>query len=622
MKPNMTNVTLRWAGAVLLAFMLLWHFAPVAAQGKILKPRQFNDGDSSITKQSRVAKDFDPFPHSSFPTVITLDERRLIEMDHEEFIDWIAVMPGFYPLDRAALGAPSYGQVLGLSSANLRLFFRGRALQDYLLGAPELNWIPPEALSRIVYDPFSLSTQGASIEAGLRSMEAVPPTSRVATRDGYYGLGTVDFDFGQKIAKDWVLNGGGRVATYGGRFSNSEGYGLNLRSEVAFETSQSLSGWGGVMQNKSNAEIPFTAISYNRDRYDGDIALIWKSHYIGVYGVQQRVAYGGGDRDGWDEVGTVYRKSKNWKDFECAMNLNLAAARWRLKGMSWSFTSFGSAAAAISWQRLDMPAVESQIGFDFSDDFAPERHLGLRVHHPLFSAVEFAAGAVQHQRMPSRFETDADFSHNEHFLPYDDAFLQYPTADIRGNRDLRNETHTTVFAGPSLIMQACTAAFSGFWLQVKDPIIWRVENDILRSWNASPQETYGMLGWISIRLNNRAEIGFSGSFAKSDASEGTLFPQLIGHTWVEFNQPAFQNELVMRLRIWSDYWGRRDFPIVEVRREVSENLTLNAKISAELLGVHLFWGVNNIFREQYELFPGYPMMHKEEVWGVSWNFQN
>jgi hypothetical protein len=611
-------MTTRQICAVLFAFLFLGQISPTGAQ-EIL---QFSGSDSSAAMQASSAATVDLLSRPSSPTAVTLDERRLTEMDHEEFSDWIAVMPGFYPLDRAVLGAPSYGQIPGLSSAYLRLSFRGRGLQDHLLGAPELNWIPPEALSRIVYEPFSLSSQGASIDAVLRTMETVPPTSRIATRDGYYGLGTVDFDFGQKIAPDLVLNGGGRVATYGGRFSNSEGYGLNLRSEVTFKASAALAGWGGVMQNKSNAEVPFSAVSYNRDRYDGDIAVIWKSHYIGVYGVQQRASYGGGDRDGWDELGAVYRRKMQWQDFVCSLDLNAAIARWRLKGMDWSSTSFGSAAADIHWLREDVLRVDSHIGMGLSDDFDPERHLGLRVRRLLFKSVEFAAGVTQHQRAPSRFETSADFAPAEHFLPYDAAFLLYPTADIKGKTDLRNETCTTVFVGPALNAPALTATLSGFWLRLKDPVQWRLEDNLLRPWNATPQETLGLLGWISIRPKEWAEAGLSGSFAQADGNDKSLFPEFIGHAWMEFNQPAFQEELILRLRIWSDYWGRRDFPTAADWREVGDNLTLNARISAELLGVHLYWGVNNILREEYELYPGYPMMHKEEVWGVSWNFQN
>ncbi len=616
-----SNRTFSRTCAVVLVFLLTWRSVPSAAQKKNVEIPQFSEEDSTAS-QSRAAETFAPSSKSFFPIAIVLNERKLIEMDHEEFSDWIAVLPGFYPLDRAALGAPAYGQIRGLSPAYIRLFFRERIYQDLLLGAPELNWIPPEALARVVYEPFSLSSQGASIEAVLRTMEATPPTSRVATRDGYYGLGTVDFDFGQKIAPELILNGGGRVATYGGRTSNSEGYGLNLRSEVAFEASEFLSGWGGVMQNKSNAELPFTDVSYNRDRYDGDIALIWKSHYIGVYGVQQRASYGGGDRDGWDEMGTIYRKKAKWNDLEFALDLNAAIARWRLKGMDWSSTSLGNVDLGINWQIKDGLAADSHLGLGLSDDFAPERHLGLRVSRRILKPVEFAVGVTQHQRMPSRFESSADFAPAEHFLPYDVAFLQFPEANIKGNRDLRNETCTTVFAGPALNMPALAATLSGFWLRLKDPVQWRLEDNTLRSWNASTMEIRGLLGWISFRPKSWMETGVSGSFTQNEGDDQHLFPEWIGHAWMEFNQPAFQNELVMRLRIWSDYWGRRDFPIAAGWREVDDHFILNARISAELLGVHLFWGVNNIFREQYELLPGYPMMHKEEVWGVTWNFQN
>lgn len=553
---------------------------------------------------------------------ITLDEEEMADTDQEEFSDWIMLMPGFYPLDQAGFAQPYRGLVMGLPPSAVSLHFRGREIQDHLLGVAEINWIPPEALSKLQYDPWPLDAPGGRIEADLRTMQPVPPSSRIATRDGYYGLGTVDFDLAQKITPDYLLVGGGRVATYGGRLYHSEGYGLNLRGEVVFRDSSDLWGWGGIMQSRLNSQVPFNNINHDREKYDADVILNWKEHSARLYGVQQRETYGSGDADSWDELGFVYTLYEDRDSFGGDIQLNAAAARWRLKTLDWSATSLGGAGATLWGDVGDWVKAESKVSLNLSDDFTPERRLGFRVESWITSFSAFFAGISQNQRTPSRFETSADFAPGEHYLIYDPVFFQYPDLSITGSPDLRNETYNTAFMGGRLKSDLVEGALGGAWYRVEDPISWHVENGIIKAYNGADEDFNGALGWIKTNPFPGILIGATGSHLPLKGRERRLFPETMGHAWMQYSWLMFQEHLDLRVHVWEDYWGQRWAPVPGGWEKMGDAFTLSARISARLLGVRLYWGVNNILARHYELLPGFPMMHKEEVWGISWNFRD
>lgn len=556
------------------------------------------------------------------PLSLVLSAEDLADFDHEEFGDWIAVMPGVYPLDHAGFASAYRGLMLGLPPSAIQLNFRGRPVEDQLLGAPEIGWIPPEALSKTVFTPLPLESPGARVDAVLRSMDPVPPSSRIAVRDGYYGLGTVDFDLVQKITPAVVLNGGGRVATYNGRLPHSEGYGLNLRSEIAFQAGQAWTGWCGIMQNKLNSQVAFSEISHNRDRYEADVALQSKSLAANLYGIQQRETYGGEGANAWDEIGLICRWDRTINSFRGKVEVRISDARWRLKGLSWSNTAFGGLSATLNWNPLGMLQAAGYAGLNLSDDFAPERHLGLRLEALISNRASIFVGTSQHQRRPSRFEAWADFEPGTHYLPYDPVLYQNPDLDIMGKRSLSNETYTTIFAGAKAQTKAVAGSLTGFWRRSDDLIAWRVENGVLRSYNARREETRGALGWIRVVPFSLLELGATGSYVPKRSGENRLFPEAMGHAWAQYRHKFFKDQLELRWRVWEDYWGKRQAPVPDGWETLGDAFVFSARISAYLLGAHLFWGVNNILHRDYELFPGYLMMHKEEVWGISWNFRN
>jgi hypothetical protein len=564
-------------------------------------------------------------PGKPLPAFYSVSEEVLIDMDHEDFGDWISVMPGYYPLERGGFGQPSRGLFLNLPMHSIELAFRGRKIEDHLLGAPELGWIPPGALSDLNFDLFASSTPGAALDVKLRTMSPVPPSSRISSRDGYYGLGIVDFDLSEKIAPEFILSGGGRVSTYGGYLSHSEAYGLNLRAEIVWvdttDNPDRLWGWWGVSQNHLSSQIPFQDIDHNRKRYETDAVLHWRNITIHGYGLQQRETYASGDADTWQELGLILGAKYGQELLVFDLSAQGALADWRFKTQDWSRTVFGGAEAALTWRAHERVGLESFAGIDLSDDFDPASHFGVRTEATAIRWLSIFGDASFHQRMPSRYETSADFDTGIHYQPYDPVLFQYPDAPVHGNPGLTNVTLITADAGLKAQTGFLDGGLAYRCYQWQDPISWQIVDGTVSSFNGTEEEAAGVLGWFRLYPWQDLEIGGTGSYVPLNGTE-RLFPEAIGHAWVQYRKMLFNDQLDLRLRVWEDYWDQRSFPVSGGWESEQEDFLLSARIGARLYGFYIYWGVNNILDHHYELFPGFPMMHKEEVWGFSWNFIN
>lgn len=575
----------------------------------VLIKDNFSQADSSLTYHA-----------------VVLNEEQLADIDHEDIGDWLIFMPGYYPLDQGGYAQPIRGQFMGLPSWAIALHYRNREYEDHLLGAPELGMISPGSLNILRFTPFGNESPGAALEGQIRASVPEPPSSRIGTRDGYYGLGFVDFDLTEKITPSFLLNSGGRVSTYNGRLPHSEGYGLNLRAEVTWwdstiaqADSSGLWGWWGIMQNSRDSEVPYQSVSHNYDRYETDFSIHYRKFNIHGYGIQHRESWAGKD-DGWDEVGIGVIKGLQYDDFNIKASLEGSLARWKLNNISWRSASFGGGEIGIIYSPVKNVRANLTGGFDYADDFDIKNRTSIRLTVSPTVRSSFFIGGTIHQRWPSRFETYADFPQRKHYLPYDPVFYQYPVEGIVGDINLNNETILSGFAGGGVRTDRFSGELNVATYKLTDPIRWKVENETIVSYNAPDEEFTGTMGWFTFLPSEILEIGGTGSYLPLDKGERRLFPELMLHSWIQYKLLLFNEKLDLRFRIWENLWGQRWFPVPGGWEKVADDFIVSGRISARIYGFHIYWGLNNIFSRDYELLPGLLAMHKEEVWGLSWNF--
>jgi hypothetical protein len=149
---------------------------------------------------------------------------------------------------------------------------------------------------------------------------------------------------------------------------------------------------------------------------------------------------------------------------------------------------------------------------------------------------------------------------------------------------------------------------------------WQVVNEELVSYNAPDVDFMGAMGWFAYRLREFVEIGGTGSYLPLETGKRRLFPELMVHSWAQYKLLLFNDKLDLRFRIWENFWGQRWFPVPGGWEKVADDFIISGRISARIYGFHIYWGLNNIFSKEYELLPGFLAMHKEEVWGLSWDF--
>ncbi|MFH1736101.1 MAG: hypothetical protein ABIE92_15470 [bacterium] len=583
----------------------------------------------SASKLSAIESENDSsFSQTERPAALTLDDFDLGDFDFEETADWITLMPGAYPLDAGEFHQPFRVLYLGLSPKVTTYNYRGRVISDPLLGSPETAILPPNALSQLKYDAFSLEGSGPHVTATLRDLSPTPPTSRIAHRDGFYGMSYVDFGLSQMVTPSWRLNGGGRIANFSGRIGNTEAYGLNLRAEVVWwdstyakADSSGLWGWWGIMQNERKSGVPYQTYDHSTKRYETDAVLFWKKNKLHLYGLQQVETFHNNE-DGWEELGLLL--SRDFITEGKGINLEVRAnlARWKLSNTDWASTSAGGGTVQGFHYFGGLLRLDGPLGIDLSDDFDPSRHLGIKASKKLINSLTGFLSAAQHQYFPSRFETDAFFESGEHYYPYHHTFYQNPDLTVDGSRDLKNETITSVQAGIDLQVDHIRGQLGVIHFNVAEPLNWVVEDGFIKSVNGDSEENSGLIGWLRYNLIPEVEFGVTGSYLPLSDNQKRITPEISAHTWLQYKLLLFNDHLDLRFRLWLDVWGERYLPIPGGWESAPLDLVTSGRINARIYNFQIYYNLINMFDLRYELLPGYPMMHKEEVLGISWTFTN
>lgn len=80
------------------------------------------------------------------------------------------------------------------------------------------------------------------------------------------------------------------------------------------------------------------------------------------------------------------------------------------------------------------------------------------------------------------------------------------------------------------------------------------------------------------------------------------------------NHAAEWQGLVRIRHIGERYW------VSQSSAKIHSRVTpIDLLFSLRIYSLRINWGITNLARETYEELPGYPAMHREEVWGVNWN---
>jgi hypothetical protein len=154
-----------------------------------------------------------------------------------------------------------------------------------------------------------------------------------------------------------------------------------------------------------------------------------------------------------------------------------------------------------------------------------------------------------------------------------------------------------------------------------DPIVFReIADGFLQAFNGDRTTWQG--GYVTGRWAIWDSLELAGSLSANDPIDDPnhYVPDKNGWGTVTYRHTYFHGDLRMIGRVEGVYWGERILSRYLRTYTVPEASVINFRISATIKDFTIFWGWNNVYPERYQLLGGFPMIHREEIYGVRWNF--
>jgi outer membrane cobalamin receptor len=172
-----------------------------------------------------------------------------------------------------------------------------------------------------------------------------------------------------------------------------------------------------------------------------------------------------------------------------------------------------------------------------------------------------------------------------------------------------------------LIPWSLRLTFGLYRKQLTDPIVFRsIEEGYSQATNGDQTTWRGgfVAGqwaiWDSLELAGRL------SFDDPVDDPNQFVPDKSGWGTITYRRTLLHGDLRLIGRVEGVYWGERILSQSFRTYTVPEASVVNFRITATIREFTIFWGMNNVFSERYRLVGGYPMIHREEIYGVRWNF--
>jgi outer membrane receptor protein involved in Fe transport len=164
-------------------------------------------------------------------------------------------------------------------------------------------------------------------------------------------------------------------------------------------------------------------------------------------------------------------------------------------------------------------------------------------------------------------------------------------------------------------------AFGGYYKELVDPIVFtQIIDGGFMAQNGTTTKWQG--GHVTGRWGVWDSLEVSGVWSINQAVEDTnaLVPEQSGWGALTYRHTYIHNELRMLGRFEGVYWAERRGVSNQRSYILPEVIVVNFRISGTIKDFTLYWGMNNLFSKHYDLLAGFPMIHREEVVGIRWNF--
>ncbi|MBL7074322.1 TonB-dependent receptor plug domain-containing protein [candidate division KSB1 bacterium] len=554
-----------------------------------------------------------------------IDGEEISHMHYKELGDILQVLPGVYGLNLGNVGQPSTVTLRGADSKSVLFLVDGQPMNDVQTGYFEVNLIPVEMISRIeIYEGESFngySAPGGVINVVIKDQEFPKPYTRILYQNGFYDYSRTDIELIQNITPRLNLALGGGLTL--------------LAREPADLKSQNLWGlsayrWGEdwkmtflALTNLKHRDLAVGGGHQKLDRDDLSFSIKKGDHFhFCLYQSRLHNNYWNTYRDNWKKTGIQLWNILGFKGIALKVGMDYESHQLNAAGYGEHTDEVGGIWAERPFRfgdrltlnpnlRLLLPAKGNGLQ-NFSG--------GMKVLYDLSLNMTLYGAYQRSLRLPSLEERYGSFDVRDKPYHLGPIFSGIDSLSFTGNPDLGPGVGHTYQLGGSFQ--------KGGWVWLEGSLFRRVtEHGIYYDTtgtnviptNDNTSELFGLDLGFSVRpveeLTGRAVYCYQNP---KDFMYYT--PQNSAYGYLSYRNTFFKDGLDVNIQFSGHVFGERTGFWEGDKVSLSPAAVINFRARFRIKDLTFYYELNNILSEKYELVAGYPMMHREEVWGIIWVF--
>lgn len=558
----------------------------------------------------------------------------------EDAVDQMKLLPGVSALDFGTLGAFSPLIIRGSSPPQSLILLDEVVLEDPILGSLNSSLIPIHLVEQVNFTPvgsvlpFGVYAPFGTVRFSTYTFAGERPYSRVNFSTGDWGYSDIGIIFGLPISPTSSFELAGNREEYGGFKGFNNGHeGSRIIGKLFYHPRPNLSVKYSALINKHTTEIPapllpdffpFALGKRKERRFDQVIRFQWgnirQNH-------QQLTGYFYFSRLVQESfTDSLLFRNKNLL-FELALQHQIF---WRLGQFAYGgqvkfydFTSallkdhadrLGQIFMRQTLQPMQSLIINTQLRFEKHDAFSGALLPSAQVLLQPGPKLNFWLGFQQGRRYPTFSER---YWKSETFL---------------GQPSLHNEKTTGLELGsrwqvtPEFLLRG-----SFYLLKTTNWISRKIlpNAEVITLKNAGTRTIHGVDFSMDWRPVKHGKLGFVTSYMQvkeSEIEKQLEVPEFQIYSYFQIGHSFFENYVFVTLRLDGRFFGKRHglkfsdpttFPVIT---NLSETAVVDGKISLHFTDATIFFGIDNLFDNIYQLVPGFFVQPRAFRFGIEWEF--
>jgi len=560
-------------------------------------------------------------PASAEPASDALDYSVWDKTYYQDGADLFRFLPGFFHYDLALPGQPQY---LVHRQNQIAVTIFGLPQNSALTGSYDLLQLSPGYIQTIESDQSAVDgviSAAGVVELRPEKIDPSKPYSRVNYRDGYYGFGAADFVFAQRLSKAYTLQAGGRVSEFNGRFANSKQNGEKFHGSMFYFRPE---GWNfqlTFLSHHNRGEITHTS--------DRRLFLRQDLFLLGENSSPNPISFAGQHYTSEDDYYNKPDALEQAYRFRLSQKRNLLGFKlepalfleWYSVHLSGFAERQASAAAAVQAHSQLFSRLINRSAVSLASGRELLLNLASVFEYKLADNASTALTCARTQQPALPLCRIYGLTAEDYFLPASPLWALPPAAQIEPNYELQPQTIESINLSGQFLF--------GTYLRFKPAIFHQRQFDCFSLQPSSP----GCWRWVNLPYEQLSGgeaglefadwRGFSGHLNwtyQNPPSTANFIPHHWGFISAAWQHKFYQGDLDFTVEIHGSYIASRAGEIGGSHHNLGDDNVWGLLLLYSIGDFTFFWGNENIFSRQYEIIPGYEMIHREEVWGINWIF--